>query len=120
RPTQLATICEITGATPQEVITVIDIFRGGGRSFLMPPAGTELHADSVVDISHESLIRNWQRLKEWVNEEAQSARYYRRLAEATVLHREGSEGLIQDPGLQIIADWHRQTNPTAAWAERYQ
>ncbi len=98
---------------------MIDVFRGGGRSFLMPPAGVPLHPETVIDISHESLIRNWERLKEWVNEEAQSARYYRRLAEATVLHREGSEGLMQDPALQIIIDWHHETNPTAAWAERY-
>ena len=50
RPTRLDTICKITGASTAEVIHVIDVFRGGGRSFLMPPSGTELHADSVIDI----------------------------------------------------------------------
>src|ERR1043165_8910105 len=94
RPTRLDTICKITGASTAEVIRVIDVFRGGGRSFLMPPIGTELHADSVIDISHESLIRNWQRLKQWVNEEAQSVRVYRRVAETAVLHREGGNATI--------------------------
>ncbi len=102
-----------------EVIAVIDVFRGGGRSFLMPPIGTELHADSVIDISHESLIRNWQRLKDWVNEEAQSVRIYRRVAETAVLHREGSEGLMQEPALSFALDWRDKSHPTAAWGERY-
>jgi tetratricopeptide (TPR) repeat protein len=119
RPTRLRTICEITGASVAEVIAVIDIFRGGGRSFLMPPIGTPLHADSVIDISHESLIRNWQRLKVWVNEEAQSVRIYRRVAETAVLHREGSEGLMQEPALSFALDWRDKSHPTVAWGERY-
>src|SRR5260221_12528299 len=85
----------------------------------MPPAEVPLGPETVIDISHESLIRNWRRLQVWVNEEAQSARIYRRLAEAAVLHREGSEGLLQDPGLQIALDWRDKSKPTAAWAERY-
>lgn len=119
RPTRLDTISKITNASLPEVISVIDIFRRGGRSFLMPPAGTELHADTVVDISHESLIRNWQRLKDWVNEEAQSVRIYRRVAETAVLHREGSEGLMQDPALSFALDWRDKSHPNAAWGERY-
>jgi len=119
RPTTVNAICEIAGASMTEVASVIEIFRDGGRSFLMPPVGVTLHPETVIDISHESLIRNWQRLKDWVNEEAQSARIYRRLSEAAVLHREGSEGLLQDPGLQIALDWVEKSKPTAAWAERY-
>jgi len=119
RPTSLKDICEIAGASSREVITVIEVFRGGGRSFLMPPAGVALQPETVIDISHESLIRNWRRLKEWVNEEALSVRVYRRLAEASVLHREGSEGLAQDPGLQIALEWREKSKPNAAWARRY-
>jgi len=119
RPTRMDALCAITGASLAEVTAVIDVFRRAGRSFLMPPAGVPLQPSTVIDVSHESLIRNWERLKEWVNEEAQSARYYRRLAETAVLHREGSEGLMQDPALQIIYDWYQESKPNAAWAERY-
>jgi tetratricopeptide (TPR) repeat protein len=73
----------------------------------------------VIDISHESLIRNWQRLKEWVNEEATSVRIYRRVAETAVLHREGSEGLMQDPALAFALDWREKSRPNEAWAQRY-
>lgn len=118
-PTRLDALCEIAGTSMKEVIAVIDVFREGGRSFLMPPVGTALQPDTVIDISHESLIRNWQRLKDWVNEEAQSARIYRRLAETSVLHREGSEGLLQDPYLQVALDWQENNRPNTAWAQRY-
>jgi hypothetical protein len=119
RPTPLAELGAVCGASEAEVSTIIDVFRAEGRSFLMPPLGTKLNSETVIDISHESLIRNWTRLQKWVDEEAQSARIYRRLAEATVLHREGSEGLLQDPGLQIALDWFEKNQPNAAWAARY-
>lgn len=119
RPTRLDTLCKIAGASTEEVIRVIETFRGDGRSFLTPPSGTELHADSVIDISHESLIRNWQRLKEWANEEAESVTIYRRVAEAAVLHHEGSEGLLQGPALQLALDWRERFRPNAAWGQRY-
>jgi WD40 repeat protein/energy-coupling factor transporter ATP-binding protein EcfA2 len=52
--------------------TVIDELRREGRSFLVPPLNIELTDDSVVDISHESLIRQWQRLNEWAFDESKS------------------------------------------------
>ena len=119
RPTRQKEICEIAEASEAEVASVVAVFRREGRSFLMPPAVVALDADTVIDISHESLIRNWERLKTWVVEEAQSARIYRRLAEAAVLHRDGEEGLLQDPGLQIALDWREKNNPNAAWGRRY-
>jgi hypothetical protein len=119
RPTPLGELCAVAEAGEAEVGTVVETFRREGRSFLMPPAGVALTAETVVDISHESLIRNWQRLKGWAAEEALSARVYRRLAEAAALHGEGAEGLLNDPGLQIALDWRDKERPNAAWAARY-
>jgi hypothetical protein len=119
RPTQLSEICGAAEATSEEVVAVIEVFRREGRSFLMPPVGNKLLPNTVIDISHESLIRNWDRLQVWVDEESQSARIYRRLSEAAVLHRAGKEGLLIDPALQIALDWREQSRPNAAWANRY-
>jgi hypothetical protein len=119
RPTRLSEICDIAGASVEEVVTVIEVFRYEGCSFLMPPADVPLTPDTIIDISHESLIRNWNRLQKWVDEEAQSSRIYRRLAEAAVLHSEGSEGLLKNPALQIALDWRAQHKPNAAWGRRY-
>ncbi len=119
RPVTLGELCAITEATTEEVSMVVETFRHEGRSFLMPPVGTPLEPETVIDISHESLIRNWQRLKKWVDEEAQSARIYRRLAEAATLHGAGQESLAAGAGLQVALDWRTQARPNSAWASRY-
>jgi uncharacterized protein YcbK (DUF882 family) len=119
RPITLDEICAIANAGQAEVITVIDTFRRPDRSFLMPPADVALDAESLIDISHESLIRGWARLKAWVDEEVRSARIYRRLADTAVLHKEGGAGLLRDPELEIARKWHRESNPNQVWARRY-
>ena len=43
----------------------------------MPPEGSALSPDTPIDISHESLMRVWDRLRRWVDEEAQSSQVYR-------------------------------------------
>jgi uncharacterized protein YcbK (DUF882 family) len=119
RPATLAEICATANATTTEAEEVIKTFRKPGRSFLMPPDGVKLDKDSLIDISHESLIRGWSRLKKWTEEESQSARIYRRLAETAALHAAQSEGLLKDPGLQIALDWREKNKPNQAWANRY-
>ena len=71
---------------------MIDVFRRPGRSFLMPPADVQLHGSSVIDISHESLMRIWTRLIQWVDEEARSAQMYLRISRAALQHQEGQAG----------------------------
>src|SRR2546423_2930623 len=126
RPMEAQEICELTGADETAVVAVVEAFRREGRSFLMPPptdalTGAPVHitGESLVDISHESLIRNWSRLKEWTEEESQSARTYKRLAETAVLHKEGNEALLKDPALQIALDWREKNKPNAVWGQRY-
>jgi WD40 repeat protein len=119
RPVVLKELCALSEADISEVRAVIEIFRREGRSFLMPPAHVPLDEDSLIDISHESLIRNWQRLKAWVNEEALSAQIYRRLAETAALYERGEAGLWRDPDLQIALNWREKNIPNQMWASRY-
>ena len=65
RPTKLGTLCGLADAPEAEVTGVIDVFRKPSRSFLMPPAQVALNPETVIDISHESLMRVWDRLKTW-------------------------------------------------------
>ncbi|MBT9316331.1 WD40 repeat domain-containing protein [Leptothoe spongobia] len=119
RPTSLAEVCAVAGATPEEVIRVVDTFRATGRSFLIPPEGVELGEASVLDISHESFMRVWRRLKDWVDDEAQSAQIYRRLAETAALHEAGQAGYLQDPELTVGLTWRQVVQPNEVWAGRY-
>ena len=119
RPIVLSELVEVTGSTEAEVITVIEVFRKQGRSFLMPPVPNPLDAKSLIDISHESLIRKWARLKEWVEDESRSARIYRRLAETAMLYKEGGAGLWRNPDLGVALAWRKKSEPNAYWARRY-
>jgi len=119
RPTRLDTLCALTEATPAEITQVIDVFRKPSRSFLMPPAGDTLEPGTMIDISHESLMRVWERLKSWADQEAQSAHMYCRLADAAVLHNKGEAGLWDDPDLQGAIDWQENNRPNKHWAQRY-
>ncbi|MCB2173514.1 ATP-binding protein, partial [archaeon] len=76
-------------------------------------------ADPLVDISHESLIRQWNTLADWVDEEAESARIYQRMAQSAELHAAAKAGLYKETDLQVALDWQRQQQPTAEWAGRY-
>ena len=64
-------------------------------------------------------MRAWEKLQNWLNEEAQSARIFSRLVETALLHEEGKAELLRDPELAIVWDWKNQNKHNAAWGERY-
>ncbi len=121
RPTKLGTLCELVGgqSEAEEVRAVIEVFRDPSRSFLMPPAPEALGPETVIDISHESLMRVWERLRAWTEDEAQSARRFRRLSETAILEADGKARLWRDPDLQLALDWNNEQMPTATWAGFY-
>ena len=119
-PMAMGELAEVVGVDdPRKLVPIVEAYRAAGRTFLMPPDSIELGPKVVVDISHESLMRVWGHLVRWVDEEAQSARIYRRLADTSQLFRENKAGLYRDPDLQISLAWRDQNNPTQAWADRY-
>jgi len=105
-------------AAVADVVWVVEHFRHPDRSFLVPSVDKvrQLAADSLLDISHEALIRQWRKLSQtWLDDEEQSRRRYRRLVEAA--ESEGTAGLMQDPELSFLEDWWRQFGPRPAWGE---
>ncbi|MEJ7645844.1 MAG: High-affnity carbon uptake protein Hat/HatR [Chryseolinea sp.] len=119
RPCRVGLVAELSEASEDEVITVIDHFRRVGRSFLMPAAHVPLNSDSMVELSHESLMRIWTRLGAWVEEEFESASMYKRLSEAAAMYQIGKTGLWRPPDLQLALNWQKKQNPTREWGQRY-
>ena len=119
RPIQLGEAAELAGVNWEEVATVADIFRVTGRNFLMPPPEVPLNADTVLDITHESLIRQWKHLQQWVKEEGESADIYRRLESAAVRWQDGKGSLWRGPELNSALRWQVEQKPSALWAKRY-
>jgi tetratricopeptide (TPR) repeat protein len=119
RLTTVETLSKVVDAPIVDIIRVVEDFSASGRSFLTSTQGVALHPGSVIDISHESLIRGWRRMRQWVEEEAESARQYRRLADTASRHAQGVAGLLRDPDLQNVLTWHDRERPNPDWANRY-
>ena len=119
RPRRLQLLSRILAVEKAELIPVIDAFRQPEVSFLVPGTSVELRDATVIDLSHESLMRVWTRLRGWVDEEAQSVGIFRRLSESAALWRQGRTALCRDPELSIARTWLQTNRPNAEWAEQY-
>jgi len=113
RPASVTEVSTVAGVLPEHVEGVVDAFAGPDRSFLLrTPSG-------MIDISHESLIRQWATLDGWVRSEAESARMFQRLSAAAQRHAERDDHLLWSNELLEARTWWRQQQPSAAWAARY-
>lgn len=119
RPTSVEDLAEVCGVSEADVVRIVDVFRRPGRSFLMPPAAVPLGPHSIIDISHESLMRCWTRLIGWAGEEEAAADFYLRLSRDAAWAEAGKAALWRHPELGLGQRWREETQPTAAWARRY-
>ncbi|MBN8901919.1 MAG: SDR family oxidoreductase [Rhodospirillales bacterium] len=102
---------------------VVEEFRHPDVNFLTPAPPAEITTDTVLDVSHESLIRQWPRLRERVAKEAESARIYSRAKGYADEWAEGKDmaRLLRPPELDFGLRWQREGSPkpNPAWAKRY-
>jgi hypothetical protein len=118
RPTRFDELVAICGGDESRVRKVVDAFRAPGCNFLAPgldPANPRpVAADAIIDISHESLIRQWKQLSEWVETEGRGRRQWQRLRD-----RFDDRQPLQGAELTAMETWRREQQPSAAWARRY-
>ena len=118
-PTSARTIRNVAACTTEELVEVADKFRNNSACFIGPFQEQPLTDDSVIDLTQEILIKLWDHLRDWVDDEAASARMYIRLSEASAIYQQGKAGLWKQPDLQLALNWREVNNPTLSWAERY-
>ncbi len=118
-PSSVTEIKSIAGCTSEDLFEVVEKFRIPSRSFITPRQNVSLDDNSIIDLSHESLMRLWDRLREWVDDEAASVQMYLRLSEASAMYQQGKTSLWRPPDLQLAINWRDKHKPTLAWAERY-
>jgi WD40 repeat protein len=120
-PTKISDIAQIAKSDLNEISTILNKFRSGNRSFLTPSlsAISIVHEDTYLDISHESLMRIWNKLIAWVDEEANAVNMYIRLCDASALFQQGKTGLWRPPDLQLALNWKDKKQPTLKWAQRF-
>ncbi len=114
RPATVGELANVAQVAADEVKGVVNHFRREGCNLLTSP-DRELTDASVVDISHESLIRRWKALNEWATEEADWGEWYRRLdARMRIDVR-----YVVDPELESALQARDKGRWNEAWAERY-
>jgi WD40 repeat protein len=118
-PSSLKSIKSIVQCTSEELFEVIEKFRIASRSFITPGESIPLTEDTVIDLSQDSLMRLWDRLKEWIDEEAAAVQMYFRLSEASAMYQQGKTTLLRPPDLQLAINWREQHKPSLTWAERF-
>lgn len=77
-------VADVAGVSPDRVIACTQPFRRADHNFLTPPAGQPLGADDTIDITHEVLVRQWKRLRDWTDDEAEQAEFYQHLAASAI------------------------------------
>ena len=113
---QLQAVCG--GGTPEgdaAVARVVERFRRADTAFLLPGTERPLSDDPVIDISHESLIRQWSRLRGWVQAEAEAATELAALVRESAAHAQHQGELRHGLDLARARDWQQHNRPNAAW-----
>ncbi|MFN9198283.1 MAG: hypothetical protein ACK5WR_09445, partial [Planctomycetaceae bacterium] len=120
---QVAGVTDARGEPDVErVLAVARPFLAEGCSLLRasPDAQTQpLDGETTLDISHEALLRQWTRCREWVEAERESERTWRRVLDEATLWRQGRAGYFPGASLVPIEEWRGREQPTEAWANRY-
>lgn len=112
----------------KEVGGVLDIFREPGNTFIRPfmmeddTESQSLKKTDILDITHESLIRNWEYLEQWAKEEFDN--YTISLDFGKQLNRweasDQSNGFLLPIGpLTYFENWLKTAKPNAHWIAHY-
>ncbi|MCP5416346.1 MAG: hypothetical protein H6965_04555 [Chromatiaceae bacterium] len=119
----LAQLVQLTSADTATVTRILDAFRANGVSFLKPYGTLAIAADDLVDISHEALIRCWQRIadpdpvKGWLAHEVADGLVWRALVVQSASFQRDAKNVLSPATTDERAAWLRQRN--RYWSARY-
>lgn len=127
------TVREILDVISDENITieefnhVINIFRRQGNTFISPfifnEADEKLEENTILDITHESLIRNWDKLRTWAKAEDHSFQTYLDFRKQINRWRENDKrkGYLLPIGpLNHFQDWISKSTFNKFWIKKYE
>lgn len=113
--------------TAEKVGKVLDIFRLPGNTLIKPYISIDgkhekLNPGDVLDITHESLIRNWDLLTEWGKEEHENLLNFLDFNKSLQrwITNDKSKGYLLPIGpLTFFENWYSKCNPNKYWLARY-
>lgn len=121
RPCTLRQLGAVTGAGEGPVRAAVGHFRADGVSFLRPAPPAPLEPETLVDISHEALIRCWRRLADprdgWLVREFRNGLLWRSLLVQVESFERDPENTLSAATYLERSKWMERRNP--AWTARY-
>ena len=124
---EITDILNRPGMDTEQVGAVLNIFREPGNTFIRPFISEEtedkkLNPGDVLDITHESLIRNWHYLEEWALEEYEDYTVYldfEKQLNRWVKSDKSSGYLLSIGPLVFFENWYERVEPNKYWISRY-
>ncbi len=124
---EITRIINEPGSTHEVVAEVLSVYREEGNSFIRPfktedPSTHGLSPSTVLDITHESLIRNWNKLNTWANQEFEFYSTYldfKKQLDRWKQSGRSSGYLLPIGALTYFENWYNQCKPNAGWIKRY-
>ncbi|HMI90197.1 MAG TPA: AAA family ATPase, partial [Polyangiales bacterium] len=109
------------GFSVRDVERALEVFQADGRYFVNV-AHADGRGERRVDISHESLLRQWPALRDWVDEERAARDELRSLLVQHERHERSGRSaptLLQEADLAVAMQWKARYPAHPSWARRY-
>lgn len=74
---------------------------------------------SVVNLTNTYPLRNWERLKKWIEEERRAEGFYLRLSNAALMYQQEQTGYLRPPDLDNFLNWWEEYKPHKSWSEQF-
>jgi hypothetical protein len=121
RPQTFDELLAVTGTTDDRLRRILDAFCQPGVSFITPFKPAPIDRETTVDISHEALIRSWQRIadpqKGWLQREFRDGLIWRALVVQAESYAEDPQNLLSEATTEARSKWLQGRRE--GWARRY-
>jgi hypothetical protein len=121
RPLAFQKLCAETGADRGELLRILDVFRAPDATFLTPYAPATIEDKTIVDVSHEALIRCWDKIGGkpggWLQKEIREGLGWRVLLFQAESFTSVQASFLAEPA----TEWAEALlgDRSEAWADRY-
>lgn len=114
-------ILELAAIAQASVDEVREVLRLLLDAHFITTDAQDLNARASIRLTHSCVVRHWNRLRDWVLAETESAKTYLRLAGDAAIRAATPEkqGLWQDNQLEFGEAWYKEYRPNEAWAMQY-
>lgn len=122
---EIVSIAAFSGINERDLRQALLRFGSNDCSFTYPSSDSAIKSDTMIDISHESLMRLWERLKVWMKDEQHKGEQYdyiqgdRLYTEQQKQEGNNEENWMEGKRAILLNEWWKNENAGLVWAKRY-